>query len=133
MVMGSTTAPFKGYTYEFPTHLIDADTKEIVVEYIIDEKWQNYKSFFMWCSATEGQINQVADTSDVETIAMKDLLDCRIWLIDSFKNRIVDFVFENCWIKSFQDLSLEASNPEEVHHTITLAYSNFYLDNAENK
>ena len=32
---------------------------------------------------------------------MSDLIDCRIWLIDSFKNRIIDFVFENCWIKNF--------------------------------
>jgi len=39
MVMGSTTTSFKGYTYEFPTHLLDAETKEIVIEYIVDEKW----------------------------------------------------------------------------------------------
>jgi len=64
---------------------------------------------------------------------MTDFIDCRIWLLDSFKNRIIDFVFENCWIKSFQDLSLEANNPGEVPHTITLAYSNFYIDDAKNK
>ena len=133
MVMGSTTTSFKGYTYEMPTHLLDSDTKEIVIEYIIDEKWQNYKSFFKWCSATEGQLNSVVDTSDVQNISVKDFVDCRIWLIDSFKNRIIDFVFENCWIKNFQNLDLEASNPEEVHHTITLAYSNFYIDNSEKK
>jgi hypothetical protein len=54
MVMGSTTTSFKGYKFEIPTKLIDSETKEIVVEYIVDEKWQNYKSFFKWCSATEG-------------------------------------------------------------------------------
>jgi len=112
---------------------MDADTKEIVIEYIIDEKWQNYKALFKWCSAFEGQINKVDDTNDVEKITTTDFVDCRIWLIDSFKNRIIDFVFENCWIKNFMDLSLEASNPEEVHHTITLAYSNFYIDNSTSR
>ena len=133
MVMGSTTTSFKGYSFEFPTHVMDADTKEIVIEYIVDEKWMNYKSLYTWCSATEGQINQVADTSNVETIAMKDFVDCRIWLIDSFKNRIIDFVFQNCWIKSFQELSLESASAEEVHHSVVLAYSNFYIDNGEGK
>ena len=132
MVMGSTTTTFKGYTFEFPTKLMDADTKEIVIEYIVDEKWQNYKALFKWCSASEGQVNPVADTADVEKISLTDFVDCRIWLIDSFKNRIIDFVFENCWIKNFQDLSLEANNPEEVHHTFTLAYSNFYIDSPGN-
>ena len=64
---------------------------------------------------------------------MTDFLDCRIWLIDSFKNRIIDFVFENCWIKNFNELQLEANNPEEVHHSLILAYSNFYIANGENK
>lgn len=80
---------------------MDANTKEIVIEYIIDEKWQNYKSFYLWCAATEGQINEVADTQNLQNISMRDFIDCRIWLIDSFKNRIIDFVFENCWIKNF--------------------------------
>ena len=133
IVMGSTTTSFKGYQYEIPTKVLDADTKNIVIEYLIDEKWQNYKALAKWCSATEGQINQVTTTGDVNTIAMTDFIDCRIWLLDSFKNRIIDFVFENCWIKSFQDLSLEANNPGEVPHTITLAYSNFYIDDAKNK
>ena len=133
MVMGSTTTSFKGYQFEIPTKVLDAETKEITLEYIVDEKWQNYKALFQWCSASEGQLNKVTDTSDIETVAMTDFIDCRIWLIDSFKNRIIDFVFENCWIKNFQDLSLEANNPEEVHHTVTLAYSNFFIDNSERK
>ena len=133
IVMGSTFTSFQGYQLELPTHLLDSDSKEIVIEYIIDEKWVNYKSLYMWCSATEGQINKVADTSSVQNISMKDFVDCRIWLIDSFKNRIIDFVFENCWVKSFQELSLEANNPEEVHHTVTLAYSNFYIDGVGNR
>ena len=130
MVMGSTSTQFKGYTYEIPTKLIDADTKEITLEYLVDEKWQNYRSLFKWCSAAEGQINPVADTQDVQTISTTDFIDCRIWLIDSFKNRIIDFIFHNCWIKNFNDLALESNNPEEVIHSITLAYSNFEIADA---
>lgn len=133
IVMGSTTTSFKGYSVELPTKVLDADSKEIVLEYIVDEKWQNYKALYKWCSATEGQVNRMTDVSDVSRIALTDFVDCRIWLIDSFKNRIIDFVFENCWVRSFQELSLEADNPDEVHHTVTLAYSNFYIDNGDGK
>lgn len=101
LVMGTTTVQFKGYNYEFPTKLIDADTKEITIDYIVDEKWQNYRSLYKWCSATEGQINQVIATDDVNNILNKDFIDCRIYLLDHFKNRIISFVYHNCWIKIF--------------------------------
>lgn len=58
------------------------------------------------------------------------MLDCRIWLIDHFKNKVIDFVFHNAWIKVFQDLDLDYSNADEVKHSVTLAYSNFEIADA---
>lgn len=110
--------------------MIDSDTKEITIDYIIDSKWQNYRSFFEWCSAYEGQINPVIGTADVNRISPSEFIDCRIYLVDHFKNNIISFVFHNCWIKMFGDLQLEASNPDEVHHSITLAYSNYEIEDA---
>lgn len=131
MVMGATQVAFKGYTYQIPTKVMDADTKEIVIDYIVDEKWQNYKALAKWCSATEGQLNQVTSTSDVDQVSMTDFIDCRVWLLDSFKNRILDLVFQNCWIKDFQNLELESNSADEVQHSITLAYSNFYIESTD--
>ena len=127
-VMGSTSASFKGYSYEFPTHLLDADQKEITIEYIVDEKWRNYRALFKWCSAFEGQINRVIDTSDANGISVKDFIDCRIFLLDHFKNNIISFTFHNCWVKIFQELTLDAATADEVKHSITLAYSNYTID-----
>lgn len=103
MNMGSTTASYKGYSVEFPTKVMDAESKQLTLEYIIDDNWQNYRSLYAWMSALEGNINKVIDTS-IDGIAPTQYIDCRIWLINHFKKRIIDFVFENCWIKTFQDL-----------------------------
>jgi hypothetical protein len=62
---------------------------------------------------------------------MVDFIDCRVWLLDSFKNRILDLVFQNCWIKDFQNLELESNSADEVQHSITLAYSNFYIESTD--
>jgi len=126
--MGSTTVSFKGYEYEFPTKLIDSSTKEITLDYIVDAKWQNYRSLYKWCSATEGQINKVMNTDDVESISFTDFVDCRIYLLDHFKNKVISFVYKNCWVKIFQDISLESDNPDEIIHSITLAYSNYEIE-----
>ena len=128
ILMGSTTVSFKSYQYEFPTHVVDPDTKEITIEYLIDEKWYNYRSLYKWCSGMEGQINKVIDTQDIENISMGTLLPCRVYLIDSFKNEIISFLFENCWIKTFNELALEAANPDEIVHSVTFAYSNFTIE-----
>jgi len=50
MVCGSTTVSYKNYSMEIPDKTIDGDTKEITVEYIVDEKWQNYKSLYLFAS-----------------------------------------------------------------------------------
>lgn len=127
--MGSTDTSFKSYQYKIPTKVMDAGSKEITFEYIIDEKWQNYKSLYTWMTNLEGNINKV-DNGIIENPTSKDTLDVRVWLIDNFKNRIIDFVFCNSWILTFQDLNLETNNPHEVHHSFTMVYSNFYIADA---
>lgn len=100
MNMGSTTTSYKGYSVEFPTKVMDSESKTLTLEYIIDDNWQNYRSLYAWMSALEGNINKVIDTN-IDGIAPTQYIDCRIWLINHFKKRIIDFVFENCWIKTF--------------------------------
>lgn len=39
MTCGSATVSFKNYSMEVPDKTIDSETKEITIEYIIDDKW----------------------------------------------------------------------------------------------
>jgi hypothetical protein len=128
MICGSTTVSYKAYSMEVPTKVIDAETKEITIEYIVDEKWQNYKALYLFASQT-GIINPISPEV-VDPPGVGNMIDCRIWLIDHFKNRIIDFVFKNAWIKVFQDLECDYASADEVHHSVTLAYSNFTIADA---
>lgn len=127
MEMGSTETVFKGYTYAHPTHVMDAGSKEITFDYIVDAKWINYKSLYAWMSGLEGNINKVYDSGDGSEVSTKDTLDVRVWLIDQFKNRILDLCFHDAWIKIFQDLALESSNTDPVCHSVTFCYSHYEL------
>ena len=100
MEMGSASTEFKGYSYEFPTKVMDAGSKEINFDYLVDQNWYNYKSLYAWMSGLTGNINEVYKTNDVG-ISSKDTLDVRVWLIDSFKNRILDLCFYDSWIRIF--------------------------------
>ena len=128
MVCGSTTVSFKSYSMEIPTKTIDAETKEITVEYIIDSKWRNYKSLYLFASQTA--IITPISQETVNSPGIGNMIDSRIWLIDPFKNRIIDFVFHNCWIKIFNDLECDYASADEVHHSFTMAYSNFEIADA---
>jgi len=131
MEMGSTSVSFKGYEYYLPTKIMDGGSKEITFDYIVDEKWLNYKSLYAWMSGLEGNINEVYKTSDTG-IQDKDTLDVRVWLIDPFKNRILDLCFYDSWIKVFQDLALESNSTDIVTHSVTFCYSHYELKDVKN-
>lgn len=135
--MNSTSTSFRGYTVELPTKLVNSDTKELTLEYIIDERWTAYKALYCWAAGIGIFVPLTEASSDISNTAgaavnMIDpnrlpILDCRIWLMDSYKKRIIDFVFRDCWIKNFSELDLDYSNTDEVHHRFTVAYSKFEI------
>lgn len=142
MVVGSTSTTFKGYTIEMPTGIMNAESREITINYIIDEKWESYRSLFAWSAAfgvlvptnstdahTASMYGSTYPTSN--TAITSNFLNCRIWLIDNYKNRIIDFMFHDCWIKNFADLALDYANASEVQHSFTMAYSRFEIVDAE--
>lgn len=125
--IGSQSVSFKGYSVEVPTHVLNAETKEITWEYIVDEDFENYASLYAWASGI-GNIVDIGDDSNAartEGILTNSIIPCRVWLLDSYKKIRREFLFENCWIKQFNDLALDYSNANEVHHSITMTYSNF--------
>lgn len=130
MEMGSSSTSFKGYEYYLPTKVMDPSTKEITFEYIIDDKWLNYRSLYTWMSGLDGNINKVDNESVIQNLSGRETLDVRVWLIDSFKNRLLDLCFYDAWIHTFQDLQLESMNTDEVHHSFTMYYSRYEIKNA---
>jgi hypothetical protein len=125
--MGSTTVSFRGYQKEIPTKVMNAETKELTLEYIVDERWKNYKALYAWMSGIDGTFNPVLSEA-TEKITPTDYLPLRIYLIDNYKQKVIQFLFENCWIKVFNDLSLETSNSNEVTHSFTIVYDNYKIE-----
>ena len=126
VIIGSTSVSFKGYSAEFPTKVISPDTKELTFEYIVDSNWNNYRALYCW-AANIGIITPVTKQQENQ-IDLSTLLPVRIYLLDQYKRKIIEFIYENCWIKVFQDLQLDyTTQASEVHHSFTLAYTNFSI------
>jgi hypothetical protein len=45
MVMGSMMTSYRGYQKEMSTKVMNAETKELTFEYLVDEKWD--KTFYL--------------------------------------------------------------------------------------
>lgn len=129
--MSSTTVHYKGFAKEIPTKVMNPETKELTLEYIIDEKWMNYKALYLWMTGVEGNINNVVEGEIVQPISPSMYLPLRIYLLDNYKNKIIQFLFENCWIKTFNDVALEQNNPGEVTASFTCVYDNFKIEDIE--
>lgn len=127
MQIGSQTVSFQSYQVEIPTHMINADTKELTFEYIVDEDFENYAALYNWASGIGNYVEIGGENNAINTygVLSKSMIPVRIWLLDSYKNVRREFVFEGCWIKQFNDLALDYQNAEEIHHSFTLAYQKF--------
>lgn len=123
----SMEVSFKGYAKQIPTKVLNAGTKELTLEYLIDEDWKNYKSLYQWMSSGEGTLNPVTDEK-TQSIQPSDYVPLRIYLLDNFKKKVIQFCFENCWIKIFNELTLEANNSNEVTGSFTFCYDRFVIE-----
>lgn len=89
MTMGSTTVSYKGYQKEIPTKVMNAESKELTLTYLVDEYWQNYKALYLWMSSTAGNINNVVSGESISPIVPTDYLPLRIYLLDNYKKKII--------------------------------------------
>ena len=126
--MGSTTVSYRGYSKEIPTKVMNAETKQLTLEYFVDADWRNYKSLFAWMSGIEGTLNPAVSTDDLEKISPTDYIPLRIYLLSPYKKKLVQFVFSICWIKVFNDIALDAQNPDEVQHSFTIVYDDYTIE-----
>lgn len=135
--VGSSSVQFKGYTYAVPTGIMDAEDREVTIEYIIDSEWKNYTALYSWAGgmapfnpiteeATEDTLNGIPASDSLE---LKDkILDIRIWLINNYKKRVLDFVYHDCWICQFADLAMDVAGTNEIKHSFTCKYSRFTIE-----
>lgn len=128
MEMSSTEISYKGYTKSIPTKVMNPQTKELTLEYLVDEYWQNYKALYLWMTSVEGNINNVVDGEKINPITPNMYLPLRIYLLDNYKKKRIQFLFENCWIKLFNDIALEQNNPGEVTASFTCVYDRFSIE-----
>lgn len=131
MAMSTTTVSYKGYSKEIPTKVMNQDTKELTLEYLVDQNWNNYKCLYKWMSGIYGTINPTIDTSDINGINSTDYVPLRIYLLDNYKKKVIQFYYANVFIKYFNDLALEASNPEEITHSFTCCYDSFTIEDID--
>ena len=127
LMQSSITSSFKGYEKEMPGKVLIPSTKEISLEYIVDANWSNYRALYALISNINGTINPVS--KDEKTgILPSEYLPMRIYLLSPYKKKIIQFVFENTWIKIFNEISLDVNSPNEVHHSFTLSFDQFHIE-----
>ena len=127
LLTSSQTVSFRGYSKEMPTKVLMPDTKEITLEYIVDADWQNYRALYAFMSNINGTINPVSN--DEKTgILPSEYLPIRIYLLGPYKKKIIQFLFQNCWIKVFNELQLDVNQPGEVTHAVTWAWDSYQLE-----
>lgn len=132
MEMSSMEVAYKGYKKQIPSKVMNPETKELTLSYYVDEKWLNYKALYLWMTATEGNINNVVKNETIQPITPDIYLPLRIYLLDNYKNKVIQFLFSNCWIKTFNDIALEQSNPGEVEGSFTCVYDEYTIEDIEN-
>lgn len=129
MEMQSEVVSFKGYQKEISNKVLNPGTKQLTIEYIVDSDWRNYKALYALMAGQVGNITSVT-SEKLEPISPSQYFPLRIYLLDNYKKKIIQFCYANCWIKIFNDISLEQSNSEEVHASFTCCYDEFTIEDA---
>lgn len=127
LMQSSSEVSFRGYSKEIPTKVLNPSTKEVNIEYIVDSNWINYRSLYAFISNINGTLNPVSN--DEKTgILPTEYLPLRIYLLGPYKKKIIQFLFENCWIKVFNELQLDVNSPAEVTHSFTMAFDKYSIE-----
>lgn len=130
MQMQSQTVSYRGDTIKLPTKVFNPDDKTLTLEYLVDENWQNYRSLFAWMCGITGTINKA--TNDEKTgISPSEYLPLRVYLLDNYKRKIIQFVFNDCWIETFGDIALEQNSSDIVKHSFSFCYKNYEIEDIE--
>lgn len=128
--LGTTTTAHKGYEVTVPApKLINPNDKVMKFRYIINDDWHNYCTLYTWACKLGILNNEIDDNITYQELANAEgtmqYLTARLYLLSPFKKKLVEFIFEYAFIKSFGEILLTYENSNPVSHDITLVY-NFY-------
>ena len=127
LMQRSNTVRFTGYEKEIPGKVLIPSTKEVTLEYIVDADWTNYRALYALISNINGTINPISN--DEKTgILPSEYLPLRIYLLSPYKKKLIQFMFENTWIKVFNEISLDVNSPNEVHHSFTIVFDQYHIE-----
>ena len=127
LMQSSITASFKGYEKEMPGKVLIPSTKEVRLEYIVDADWSNYRALYAFLSNINGTINPVSEDEKTGILPV-EYLPLRIYLLSPYKKKLVQFVFEDCWIKVFDEISLNVNSSDIVKHSFVMVFDKYYID-----
>ncbi len=122
---------FQGYTIRLPgPQILNPDDKILKFQYMIDDGWINYNAFYTWASKL-AVLTPTADSSILEKAHADGTLNfgtIRIWLLNAYKQRVVNFNFFNCFLIGFGDILLDCADTNPIKQTVTLSYSHQTID-----
>lgn len=130
--IATENASFKGYDVTVPqAKLINPSSKTMKFRYMVNDDWYNYCTLYTW-AAKLGILNNETDVNKtVQDAAHSEntnwFLTARLYLLTPFKKKVVEFVFEYAFLKTFGEVFLTYENSKPVSHDITLAYNFFTI------
>ena len=127
LMQSSYSVSVRGYEKEMPGKVLMSGTKELNLEYIVDSDWNNYRSLYALISNINGTINPIS-TDEKTGITPAEYLKMRIYLLGPYKKKIIQFVFEDVWIKIFNEISLDVNSPNEVKHSFTCVFDQYHIE-----
>lgn len=124
--IGSMDVAYKGYTKTVPTGVLNAGPKQLTLNYLVDEYWQNYKSLYAWVQSYVNVINPMTDDK-ANGVHASSFIPMRIYLMNNYKQKILEFVYSNVWIIVYNELQLDVANQDQIEHSFTICYDDFRL------
>jgi hypothetical protein len=134
LLIGSTSIQYKGTALEIPTKVIQPENRTITFSYMIDISWDNYFALYQWANLIGTTENVLPNTLPInlrDEFLNKTIkaIPIYVYLLSEYKKPILKITYDNCWIKSFSELSLSyQEEPDVIKHSFTIAYSNFKLE-----
>lgn len=131
--VGTVSTANKGYQVTVPSpKLINPGEKVMKFRYIVNDDWHNYCTLYTWACKLGILNNEIDSNTTFQEMANAEgtlqWLTARLYLLSPFKKKLVEFVFEYSFIKSFGEILLTYENSRPVSHDITLVYNFYKID-----
>jgi len=129
LIIGATEASYLGYEIQYPTGLIQPDTKELTFNYIMDVSQNTYRMLYNWSRVYTDHILDIIPTKPKPEPAFTDRIPISVMILDEWKSPIFKITYYNCWITNFSNVSMSyQDDPTVIEHSFTIAYSNFRVE-----